>query len=112
MVPQSDGRLRFCVYKIRMIIREMPVQCVPFPAGSGRISEQRVQVHAVLLQRPRRDGTAEFHKGWKKIHANHRNGANRAGLNHLGRSEEHTSELQSRENLVCRLLLEKKKNTI
>src|SRR5690606_40796194 len=29
------------------------------------------------------------------------------------RSEEHTSELQSRENLVCRLLLEKKKiNTI
>src|SRR5690606_41074245 len=28
------------------------------------------------------------------------------------RSEEHTSELQSRENLVCRLLLEKKKNNI
>src|SRR5690606_22029087 len=28
------------------------------------------------------------------------------------RSEEHTSELQSRENLVCRLLLEKKNNTI
>src|SRR5690606_41065748 len=26
-----------------------------------------------------------------------------------GRSEEHTSELQSRENLVCRLLTEKKK---
>src|SRR5436309_1146749 len=28
------------------------------------------------------------------------------------RSEEHTSELQSRENLVCRLLLEKKKNKL
>src|SRR5438105_8136249 len=28
------------------------------------------------------------------------------------RSEEHTSELQSRVDLVCRLLLEKKKNTI
>ena len=27
----------------------------------------------------------------------------------IGRSEEHTSELQSRRNLVCRLLLEKKK---
>src|SRR5690606_41002086 len=27
------------------------------------------------------------------------------GLEHEGRSEEHTSELQSRENLVCRLLL-------
>src|SRR3989449_3965605 len=29
-----------------------------------------------------------------------------------GRSEEHTSELQSRLHLVCRLLLEKKKNKI
>src|SRR3712207_6942810 len=28
-----------------------------------------------------------------------------------GRSEEHTSELQSRQYLVCRLLLEKKKTT-
>src|SRR2546421_6157214 len=30
-------------------------------------------------------------------------------LNINGRSEEHTSELQSRSDLVCRLLLEKKK---
>src|SRR5688572_32675247 len=30
---------------------------------------------------------------------------------HGHRSEEHTSELQSQSNLVCRLLLEKKKNT-
>src|SRR3712207_8577003 len=29
----------------------------------------------------------------------------------LGRSEEHTSELQSRQYLVCRLLLEKKKDS-
>src|SRR2546430_11190769 len=28
------------------------------------------------------------------------------------RSEEHTSELQSQSNLVCRLLLEKKKNNV
>src|SRR5690606_21221638 len=35
----------------------------------------------------------------------------KTGVRWLGllRSEEHTSELQSRENLVCRLLLEKKK---
>src|SRR3712207_6856703 len=31
---------------------------------------------------------------------------------HAPRSEEHTSELQSRQYLVCRLLLEKKKHTI
>src|SRR3712207_6850337 len=36
-------------------------------------------------------------------------GLNR-GANTTGRSEEHTSELQSRQYLVCRLLLEKKKN--
>src|SRR2546430_13964263 len=30
---------------------------------------------------------------------------------HHGRSEEHTSELQSQSNLVCRLLLEKKKRS-
>src|SRR3712207_8202237 len=33
-----------------------------------------------------------------------------AGDFHVNRSEEHTSELQSRQYLVCRLLLEKKKN--
>src|SRR5690606_39609216 len=33
----------------------------------------------------------------------------RREANDQPRSEEHTSELQSRENLVCRLLLEKKK---
>src|SRR5436309_12607101 len=34
----------------------------------------------------------------------------RWSANDVRRSEEHTSELQSRENLVCRLLLEKKKD--
>src|SRR3712207_7291226 len=34
------------------------------------------------------------------------------GANRLGRSEEHTSELQSRQYLVCRLLLEKKKTQL
>src|SRR5690349_23652781 len=34
-----------------------------------------------------------------------------AGVEPESRSEEHTSELQSRRDLVCRLLLEKKKQT-
>src|SRR3712207_7068189 len=38
-------------------------------------------------------------------------GARIAGRPVSIRSEEHTSELQSRQYLVCRLLLEKKKNT-
>src|SRR3712207_8015696 len=34
------------------------------------------------------------------------------GLNGSGRSEEHTSELQSRQYIVCRLLLEKKQHGV
>src|SRR5689334_24364632 len=42
--------------------------------------------------------------GWRQRRGN-------LGLAHVGdRSEEHTSELQSQFHLVCRLLLEKKKN--
>src|SRR2546430_9728340 len=51
------------------------------------------------------------------LHTN-REGAPGVGQSHGGggaiqrtRSEEHTSELQSQSNLVCRLLLEKKKRT-
>src|SRR2546422_7646016 len=39
-------------------------------------------------------------------------GARRGGVEHPRRSEEHTSELQSRLHLVCRLLLEKKKSAV
>src|SRR5258708_9318701 len=42
----------------------------------------------------------------RDAHAN----ADRLGRLHSLRSEEHTSELQSPDHLVCRLLLEKKKN--
>src|SRR2546430_8832907 len=45
--------------------------------------------HAEVLQAGRRGG--DYIRGW------------------LERSEEHTSELQSQSNIVCRLLLEKKK---
>src|SRR2546427_1160901 len=38
-----------------------------------------------------------------------RSGAAKSRVRRAARSEEHTSELQSQSNLVCRLLLEKKK---
>src|SRR3712207_6860118 len=38
----------------------------------------------------------------------HQHGSPGHGADHVLRSEEHTSELQSRQYLVCRLLLEKK----
>src|SRR5690554_7449130 len=46
---------------------------------------------------------------WKLIPNNN---SGTVTLNNPDRSEEHTSELQSRPHLVCRLLLEKKKNRI
>src|SRR2546430_13583597 len=42
-------------------------------------------------------------------HGGHDRPEKRKCVNRCGRSEEHTSELQSQSNLVCRLLLEKKK---
>src|SRR5699024_12795233 len=49
--------------------------------------------------------------GWSWLHASFflRRPRTGAGGRHAARSEEHTSELQSRFDLVCRLLLEKKK---
>src|SRR2546422_1923842 len=44
-------------------------------------------------------------------HAKMENGKGEVLLERVKRSEEHTSELQSRLHLVCRLLLEKKKDT-
>src|SRR2546427_4485895 len=57
------------------------------PDDAGRITEAQVEVEAL-------------------VDVCERNARQR-----YARSEEHTSELQSQSNLVCRLLLEKKKNT-
>src|SRR2546427_7557172 len=47
------------------------------------------------------------HDDWRRTADRHR----RREIRRAERSEEHTSELQSQSNLVCRLLLEKKKKT-
>src|SRR2546422_4751658 len=53
--------------------------------------------HTLYSHAPRRQTYLECHQG--------------GGVGDAHRSEEHTSELQSRLHLVCRLLLEKKKLT-
>src|SRR3989442_2304728 len=50
-------------------------------------------------------------RGWNAVTISEIGDPVRA-FNGLSRSEEHTSELQSRPHLVCRLLLEKKKKTV
>src|SRR3712207_6972296 len=61
-------------------------------------AERRLQRH-----RPLR----ESHRQGRRVD----DPTNRARGGHFRRSEEHTSELQSRQYLVCRLLLEKKNST-
>src|SRR5690606_41493368 len=75
-------------------------------AGVGRVARQQDHLH---LRRILRQALVE-----REQLAHHREGHARLEdlvlqLALVLRSEEHTSELQSRENLVCRLLLEKKK---
>src|SRR5688572_32662050 len=64
--------------------------------------------------RPRRSGAASARAGGERRGAGGARGgglSDPARLLRRSRSEEHTSELQSQSNLVCRLLLEKKKKT-
>src|SRR5215475_15130912 len=65
--------------------------------GGSRVARERPQ-NADL------DGPG----GLRRRRRDQGDGRSKRGRHHR-RSEEHTSELQSRENLVCRLLLEKKK---
>src|SRR5438093_9084853 len=61
--------------------------------------------YSTLFRSPRLRGGRAAHRSVRRRTARAGRGAVRAA----GRSEEHTSELQSLTNLVCRLLLEKKK---
>src|SRR3712207_7901570 len=57
-------------------------------------------------------GTGHWHAGSPPDERAQRSASSRGlDLSSQRRSEEHTSELQSRQYLVCRLLLEKKKKT-
>src|SRR3712207_7505980 len=67
------------------------------PVGA-RVAEQTFDVHH------ERDLAVGHHGGRGDRHV-----VGQAGRQRAGRSEEHTSELQSRQYLGCRLLLEKKK---
>src|SRR3712207_7637200 len=67
------------------------------------------------LRFPKRPSLARrraVHRGFRRRGGRSRSHAAAACREHHVRSEEHTSELQSRQYLVCRLLLEKKNNKI
>src|SRR5690606_41348446 len=85
-----------------------------WPKYQNCTARKTVTIAASVQARPRRTmrpGPARLPRPRVAIGA--RRALRLAGARAIGsgarRSEEHTSELQSRENLVCRLLLEKKK---
>src|SRR2546422_6756904 len=59
-----------------------------------------------------RNGGAKQHASCRQRQATRHHQAQQIGCASSKRSEEHTSELQSRLHLVCRLLLEKKKERV
>src|ERR1035438_3504819 len=66
----------------------------------------------LMIRRPPRSTLFPYTTLFRSIHVSETQPCPDSGLNRLivSRSEEHTSELQSLRHLVCRLLLEKKKN--
>src|SRR5690606_40633476 len=90
----GQSPLERCRYAGSGGLLQLQVEAVPdFDQGAGQLAHHFRSVR----------------RAWREAQAL---GAARHGREidrlHIGRSEEHTSELQSRENLVCRLLLEKK----
>src|SRR5437016_8869076 len=78
----------------------------PCPAARRRgTGKEECSYEEVLIRRRRRASLLRGSGARRRLSGGQR--PRRAGL---GRSEEHTSELQSLTNLVCRLLLEKKKS--
>src|SRR2546430_8768809 len=65
--------------------------------------------YTTLFRSLRREGGEVHPQGSGEEGGDARGLHERLHRHHAGRSEEHTSELQSQSNLVCRLLLEKKK---
>src|SRR5258708_37354430 len=78
---------------------------------------QAIYLFFLMIRRPPRSTLFPYTTLFRSHHHRHSHTAphhhrfrSRAGVRHDGcRSEEHTSELQSPDHLVCRLLLEKKK---
>src|SRR3712207_7828520 len=88
-----------------MIRRPPRSTLFPYTTLFRSLNPRSPAVEAMLITRPERRASIPGTSSWQST-----NGARRLTAIVRPRSEEHTSELQSRQYLVCRLLLEKKKS--
>src|SRR5215471_2706604 len=112
LVEQLDTQKSNCV--LRSIIRVRRVWCVAVRCVGYRSGIYRCFFFFffLMIRRPPRSTLFPYTTLFRSGRAPPRPAASGAGRSPAGRfprSEEHTSELQSRRDLVCRLLLEKKK---
>src|ERR1019366_9707248 len=84
-------------------------------APSGSVSSAKTRFFFLMIRRPPRSTlfpyTTLFRSRPAPLHFPGRCSKDTAAVSRRSRSEEHTSELQSLTNLVCRLLPEKKKGS-
>src|SRR5690554_7412865 len=81
--------------------------CPDWPGCYGFLTVPQSETSIAIANARFPETPVDVSKGWPEMI--HRYAAGTLGLVVFGlRSEEHTSELQSRPHLVCRLLLEKK----
>src|SRR5690349_22995839 len=101
MIPQPPKSTLFpytTLFRSAMYLTKVTEQTIILPTGGGRWGPKRYpDIVAHLTEPP----PAHFREVAVSRDAR--------GNYYCSRSEEHTSELQSRRDLVCRLLLEKKK---
>src|SRR5260221_9148262 len=88
-----------------------PPRSTLFPYTTLFRSHGRRSGRAIPCQDLGRHALDEAHPLVLAVFARHGR-STRSGRDRLARSEEHTSELQSHSDLVCRLLLEKKKTQL
>src|SRR2546427_11170362 len=104
----------FCFFFFLMIRRPPRSTLFPyttlFRSKAARIMEWII--HAIHLRDDETQGRPGRHAGENRGTSSQDSLGLRADGTVAFRSEEHTSELQSQSNLVCRLLLEKKKKQI
>src|SRR5690606_41747317 len=101
MIPLSRLFLFFYCYAHHLDLHSFPTRRSSDLARWLLNPDKIEEMVSAVVEAVKKPVTVKMRIGWDSKHI--------YAVENAKRSEEHTSELQSRENLVCRLLLEKKK---